>query len=297
MYAVKEKTIIPHYSLAESSESGSTQFEVRETTAGAGHSKPILFLPHRKDYYFFFLSKKGHSRHWIDFVSYEVRPGAMYFTMPSQVHLKERLEPVEGILVAFTEEFLLPDHSLLKELPVLQNPDDRHAMSLTPEEIAFLDDLMQQMLQEYRQKQGWQKSMLQSYLHIFLVYLSRLYSRQFAASPTTTNGRQLVKRMKGLLETEYARLHQVSDYAQLLNVSPGHLNDTVKDHTGKSAIAIIHERIMLEAKRALFHADLSVKEIGSQLGFDDAAYFNRFFKRMAGETPLKFRSAIREMYH
>ncbi|HSC38841.1 MAG TPA: hypothetical protein VLD19_13255, partial [Chitinophagaceae bacterium] len=216
MYAVKEKTIIPHYSLAESSESGSALFEVREVTTGTGHPKEFLFLPHRKDYYFFFLSKKGHSRHWIDFVSYDVRPGAMYFTMPNQVHLKERLEPVEGIVVAFTEEFLLPDHSGLKELPVLQNPDDRHTMPITPEEITFLDGVMQQMLQEYRQKQGWHKSMLQSYLHIFLVYLSRLYNRQFAAGPAATNGRQLVKRMKELLETEYARLHQVNDYAQLL---------------------------------------------------------------------------------
>jgi AraC-like DNA-binding protein len=156
---------------------------------------------------------------------------------------------------------------------------------------------MQQMLQEYVQEQGWQKSMLQSYLHIFLLYLSRLYDRQFPTGPTLNNGRLLVKRMKELLETEYARLHQVSDYARLLNVSPGHLNDTIKDHTGQSAITLIHDRILLEAKRALFHADVSVKEIGGQLGFDDAAYFNRFFKRVAGETPLQFRNAIREKYH
>ena len=297
MYAVKEKTIIPHYSLYESSEKGSTQFEVKETKAGTGHPKPFLFLPHRKDYYFFFLSKKGHSRHWIDFVSYDVKPGSLYFTLPQQVHLKERLEPVEGIMVAFTEEFLLPDRTALKELPILQNPEDGHELNLTPGEMGFLDNLMQQMMQEYQQEQGWQKNMLQSYLSIFLVQLSRLYSRQFTSGPTVTNGRQLVKRMKALLETEYARLHQVSDYARLLNVTPGHLNDTIKDHTGKTAIALIHERLLLEAKRALFHANLSVKEIGGQLGFEDAAYFNRFFKRMAGETPLQFRGAIREKYH
>lgn len=295
MYAAKEKTLIPHYSLEEST--GSDLIEVREVKGNMGHPKPFLFLPHRKDYYFFFLVKKGHSRHWIDFVSYDVRPGGMYFTLPHQVHLKERLEPVEGLLVAFTEAFLLPDNQLLKQLPILQNPDDRHEIKLLPEERDFIDNHMQQMLREYAQEQGWQKSMLQSYLHILLLYLSRLYDRQFPTEPTLTNGRLLVKRMKELLETEYARLHQVNDYARLLNVSPGHLNDTIKDHTGQSAITLIHERIMLEAKRALFHADISVKEIGGQLGFEDAAYFNRFFKRMAGETPLQFRSAIREKYH
>lgn len=297
MYTVKEKTIIPHYSLEESSEKGSTLFEVREVKGGNGHPKPFLFLPHRKDYYFFFLVTRGYSRHWIDFISYDVHPGSMYFTLPHQVHLKERLEPVEGILVAFTEEFLLQDRSMLKELPVLQNPDDRHEIVLSPADIHFLDNLMHRMLEEYVLEQNWQKSMLQSYLNVFLLYLSRLYTIQFPSDAIATNGRMLVKRMKALLETEYAKLHQVSDYARLLNVTPGHLNDTIKEHTGVSAIALIHERILLEAKRVLFHANLSVKEIGWRLGFEDAAYFNRFFKRVSGETPVQFRSNIREKYH
>jgi AraC-like DNA-binding protein len=297
LYAVKEKTIIPHYSLLESSESGNALFEVKEVKPNPARAKPFLFLPHRKDYFFFFLVKKGSSRHWIDFVSYDVRPGALYFTLPHQVHFKEKLEPIEGIFVAFTETFLLPDGQQLKKLPILQNPDDRHEIKLTPEEYTFIDHHMHSMLQEFQQEQGWQQAMLQSYLQTLLVYLSRLYNRQFTISPTVTNGRMLVQRMKRLLETEYARLHQVTDYARLLNVTPGHLNDTIKEHTGKSAIALIHERLLLEAKRALFHADLSVKEIGGQLGFEDAAYFNRFFKRMDGQTPLQFRSTIREKYH
>ncbi|MBS1564526.1 MAG: helix-turn-helix domain-containing protein [Bacteroidetes bacterium] len=297
MYAAKEKTLIPTYSLAESSATGHELIEIREVKAGNGHPKPFLFLPHRKDYWFFFIPTRGHNRHWIDFVSYDIRPHALYFTTPNQVHLKERLEPVEGLLVAFTEEFLLPDNKDLIRLPILQNPDDRHEIKLSPEEETFLLSHMQQMLHEYSQEQGWQQPMLQSYLHIFLLYLSRLYNRRFPMEPAPGNGRLMVRRMKELLETQYAQLHQVSDYARLLNVSPGHLNDTIKDHTGKTAITLIHERILLEAKRTLFHAELSVKEIGAQLGFEDAAYFNRFFKRMTGETPLQFRQSIREKYH
>lgn len=297
MYTAKEKTLIPHFSLQESSATGSTLIEVKAVGSGKGQPKPFLYMPHRKDYYFFFLMKKGTNRHWIDFVSYDITPGNLYFTLPHQVHLKEKMEQVEGMLLAFTEEFLLPGSPSFKQLPILQNADDRHEIKLSPEENGFLDSHLQRMLQEYEQGQGWQKNMLQAYLHIFLVYLSRIYDRQFPPGPALTNGRLLLKRMKELLETEYARLHQVSDYAQMLNVSPGHLNDMVKEHTGKSAITLIHDRLLLEAKRALFYADLSVKEIGWQLGFDDAAYFNRFFKRMTGETPLQFRGAIREKYH
>jgi AraC family transcriptional activator of pobA len=297
LYAEKEKSIIPVYSLQESSELGSRLFEVRELNNPAVHRDPSFFLPHRKDYYFFFLVKKGYNRHWIDFVSYEVKPRHLYFTVPQQVHLKERSEPVQGTLLTFTDEFLaLQDQNLLKHLPILQNLDDRHEIALDDADISFLDNLLMQMLAEFNQQNDWKKSMLQSYLEIFLVYLSRIYTKQFNVNSAAANGQALVKRMKNLLDEQYAGLHQVSDYAQQLNVTPGHLNDTIKQHTGKNATTIIQERIMLEAKRILFHTDLPVKEIAWRLGFEDAAYFNRFFKRLAAETPMQFRGSIREKY-
>ena len=103
--------------------------------------------------------------------------------------------------------------------------------------------------------------------------------------------------MKELLNEKYDSLHQVADYASLLHVTPGHLNDTLRLQTGRTATTLIHERIILEAKRALFHTPLSIKEIGYSLGFDDPAYFHRFFKRLTGTTPLDFRNAIREIHH
>jgi len=83
----------------------------------------------------------------------------------------------------------------------------------------------------------------------------------------------------------------------MLNISAGHLSEVVKDQSGKSAITHIHERLVLEAKRLLFHTENSIKEVAFQLGFEDASYFNRFFKRITGNTPLDYRSSNREMYH
>jgi len=298
VHETRQKSIIPHYSLKETSEDGNSIFEIKELDGTRARVSNHLFVAHRKDYYFFFLAKKGSNRHWIDFVSHEVSAGNLYFTLPHQVHLKERNAPVSGTLLAFTEEFLLPqEQGSWKELPILQNPDDRHELKLSEADLAFLNDLFAQMFGEFTQQRDWKKGMLQSYLKIFLVYLSRLYTRQFPATLAPSGSQWLVRRMNELVNERYDSLHQVSDYAGLLNVTPGHLNDTIREQTGRTATSLIQERIILEAKRVLFHADLSVKEIAYSLGFGDAAYFNRFFKRLTGETPVGFRTAIRENHH
>jgi len=71
----------------------------------------------------------------------------------------------------------------------------------------------------------------------------------------------------------------------------------VKEQSGKPAIVHIHERLILEAKRLLYHTDQSIKEIAFNLGFEEASYFNKFFKRLTQQTPLQYRGTIREIYH
>ncbi|HLZ87122.1 MAG TPA: AraC family transcriptional regulator, partial [Puia sp.] len=58
----------------------------------------------------------------------------------------------------------------------------------------------------------------------------------------------------------------------------------------------IHARLLVEAKRHLLHTELSVKEVADGLGFEDPAYFNRWFKRMTGNTPIGYRAEIRAIY-
>lgn len=288
---------IPTFTLQQTSSTGSRLFEIREVAVTNRSDNSGLYLPHRKDYYFFFLVKKGSNAHWIDFVRHEVRPGHIYFTLPHQIHLKEQNVPIEGTLLAFTEEFLLTDGPFsFRELPILQNPDDRHGLKIAPADDAFLQNLFTQMRAEYDQEQNWKKGMLQSYLKIFLVHLSRLYQQQYPTASNSSDNPSLTRQFKALLDDNCHTLHQVSEYARLLHITPGHLNDTIRRQTGRNATSLIHERITLEAKRTLFHTDRSVKEIAWSLGFEDAAYFNRFFKRVAGQTPLDFRNTIRKKY-
>ncbi len=289
---------IPSYSLSEVGNRPGSLFEAK--LAGAAYARIVekMFVPHRKDYYFFFLVKKGSSHHWVDFLRYQLHPHHLYFTLPHQVHLKEKAVPTEGLLIAFTEEFLtLCNDDTLKQLPILQNNGGKHAISLSPDEETYLDGLLTQILAEFTANEAFKNAALQAYVKLFLVYLSRIYVKQFPVEEDAGNCSELFKRLTHLLDKKYNTLHQPADYARELNVTVGHLNAVAKARAGQTITDVVQGRIILEAKRLLFHTELSIKEIGYSLGFEDAAYFNRFFKRRTGDTPLHFRQQNHEKYH
>jgi AraC family transcriptional activator of pobA len=286
--------MIPVYSLAENSRTGSRMIEVAEATGGSpALVEPAFLVPHRKDYYLFVLVRQGHSRHWVDSIPYTLKADTFYFTNPQQVHLKEEMLPMQGLVLRFTEEFLqLEENRGLGELPLLRNPAAGHELRLSPGDLNFIQDMMGRMLIEYRGSGGWKNAMLAAQLRVLVIHLSRLYTEQFG---TTAIG-GLLREFQSLVERHFREEHEVAGYAAQLHISPGHLNERVKEQSGKTAIHHIHARIVLEAKRQLLHSDLSVKELADELGFEDPAYFNRWFKRLTGETPLQYRSTIREMY-
>jgi AraC family transcriptional activator of pobA len=107
---------------------------------------------------------------------------------------------------------------------------------------------------------------------------------------------QLLQRFNLLLEERFITLHKVNEYAELMNVSPNHLSETIKKVTGKTAGELIQDRLVLEAKRLLLHSAITAKEIAYYLNFNDPSYFSRFFKTNAGLAPEEFRRQSREKY-
>ncbi|WP_369061774.1 helix-turn-helix domain-containing protein [Caulobacter sp. 73W] len=99
----------------------------------------------------------------------------------------------------------------------------------------------------------------------------------------------LVARYRQLVEERYRRGDDVRAYAQALGVTSGRLRDACQRVAGGSPMQLVHERIMLEARRALLYSNMTVAEVAFHLGFEDPAYFSRFFTRHAGCSPRAFR--------
>ena len=255
-----------------------------------------LLVPHRKDYYLFVFARRGGARLWVDMTAYETRDNTLYFMGPNQLIVKEEPKCMWGTAIAFDKEFLaLHDNASLARLPIVLNHHNACELLLSEADIAFTEDMLSKIQKEYSEPGEWQQRMITAYLTLLLTYLSRLYSEQYE-SIAPSNDKSLLKKYQAAIEENFREVHQVSEYAALLYVSPGHLRDVVKAQSGKPAIAHIQERMVLEARRMLFHSEYSLKEIGFDLGFSDASYFSRFFKRETGVTPAEYRALTREMY-
>jgi AraC-like DNA-binding protein len=249
--------------------------------------------PHRRNYYSFFLIETGFIRHSIDFKPYECKQRNIFFLTPQQVYLVETAGRVSGISIALNPMILNTEEM---NLPVIQNIYHNNKLNLSIEEYNYAGSLMQKMLWEYSNRQMYSENLLKSYLTAFLFYLSRLYRQQnkIIDQPETNI---LAEKFRALIAKYWSTHSNVSDYAQLLYVSSQHLNYIVKKQTGRNAGEWIQEKKILEAKRLLLHSSDSIKEIAFQTGFNDPAYFNRFFKKRSGATPFEFREEIRKKYN
>ncbi|MBX0293074.1 helix-turn-helix domain-containing protein [Hymenobacter sp. HSC-4F20] len=295
MYMLKSPQLVPTYPFERDEAAGNSAFTITRSEGGLVYEEDLL-KPHRKAYYLLVFVKHNTGRHWADMTAYEHVDNTFYFTTPHQVLVKEEPTPFWGSYLTFTNEFLaLQQNAALRELPIIQNPYNGHELRLTAADAAFVEDALDKIQGEYTRPGEWQHRMLSAHLAVLLTYLSRLYTQQFAADEPSAE-KLLLKTYQAKIEECYRELHEVGAYASLLHISAGHLSEVVKAQSGKSAIKHIHERLVLEARRLLFYTPYSLKEIAFDLGFADASYFNRFFKRETGVTPAEYRATIREMY-
>jgi AraC family transcriptional activator of pobA len=295
MQTLTSRQPVPIYPFERDEATGSNSFSLVRSE-GAIPYEPNLLLPHRKAYYLLVFAKHAPGRHWVDAVPYVRQDHALYFSSPGQILVKEEAIPFWGTRLEFTEEFLaLQQNAALRQLPLIQNPHNAHELALPPADEAVVDDLLTKLEAECHRPGEWQHQLLSAYLTALLTYLSRLYTEQYPGGEPSADQR-LLRTYRARIEEHFRERHEVGAYAELLHISAGHLSEVVKAQSGKSAIKHLHERLVLEAKRLLFYTPQSLKELAFDLGFSDASYFNRFFKRETGLTPAEYRASIRKMY-
>jgi len=141
---------------------------------------------------------------------------------------------------------------------------------------------------------AFSQPLLRTQLDVLLHYANRVYHRQFPIEPTS--GPDLLSRFETLLATylEGAAaqpLPAVQHFAEALHVSPAHLGDVLRTHTGQNAQQHLHAALLEKARRLLLGTSLSIRETAFQLGFENPSYFSRLFKDKTGYTPTEFRQS------
>jgi AraC-like DNA-binding protein len=123
------------------------------------------------------------------------------------------------------------------------------------------------------------KSILTLLVALLTILVGKIVTTGAGTKTKESRGTFLTNSFTQLLKQHYKTWKQPARYATELSISVAHLNDTVKGITGTSVSAHIQQYSVLEAKRLLYFTDLSVKEIGYALGYDEPVYFGKLFKK------------------
>lgn len=262
-------------------------------------------LPHKHDFYLVMLVTKGSGTHEIDFNSYKVTPGSVFFMRPGQMHYWKLSKDIKGYIFFHSKAFFEEGFTgfKLSDYPFYNSMQSTPYVKLNSASIAELKDLMQQINLEHRNNRNnrnnrnqetFQHQKLHALTNLSYITLSRNYKQ--SNTKRLNNKTYLFQAIafEELIEKHFKELRSASDYAALLNISEKHLNRITRASFNKTSSQVIADRIILEAKRLLIHTGKQVTQIAYDLGYNDNSYFVRFFKKNAGETPLSFLQRYKE---
>lgn len=143
---------------------------------------------------------------------------------------------------------------------------------------------------EYLAQRPGRELLMESIVGSILVWTCRETLKQGAAPNRLQdkNDRYFL-RFTDLLEEFFKTQQPIQFYADKIGVTPARLNTLCRRLAGRTALQMLHERLLLEAKRNLTYTSMTISEVSFHLGFSEPAYFTRFFKRLTGQTPNDFR--------
>jgi AraC family transcriptional activator of pobA len=159
------------------------------------------------------------------------------------------------------------------------------------QERRALNRLFSTLHQEYQGSQPAREVMLRSLVSTLWVWIGRQCLQRRVASQAPSRGQAVFSRFMAQVERDFRSQPSTEQLAHALGVSVAYLNTLCRQLAGQTALQILHQRLLLEARRQLIYTRLSIQELALGLGFVDPAYFARFFRRLAGVSPSTFRLA------
>jgi AraC-like DNA-binding protein len=247
-----------------------------------------LIFPHRHNFYQMVLFLSGEGSHEIDFKQYPIERGQIYCMGPGQVHSWMFKGNMTGFIVNFDIDYfksLLIQPSYVDNLNLFSSLNDG-VFVLEDYQLGEISNLFNQLIVLNLEQTAI--DLKRSLLLYILLRLDQAYSPKFPGQSVDYH-LVLIKNFISLIDENFRELHLPKEYAELLFVTPNHLNSVCKEYLGMQAGEVIRNRIMLEAKRLLILPDWTISQVAYELNFNDNSYFTKFFKKVEGKTPEEFR--------
>jgi len=256
----------------------------------------ITDKPHRHNYYTIIWATEATGKHIIDFKEYTIQSNYIFFVSPSQVHQVITNHSPKGYVFLFTSDFLEMNSinkDFISNINLFQNINENPPLPINEDKAKKLSLFAEEMLNAFREQKPMFLEIIGAYLKLFLIECNESCTiDKLVNTQAVEVGRTLIKSFKLLVERNFKELHQVQEYANVLNINPTYLNEVIKTNTNFSAKDYIQDRIILEAKRLIIFSKKSAKEIGYELGFEDPSHFSKFFKAHTSTSIQEFKSSI-----
>ncbi len=252
--------------------------------------KDMIQALHRHDFFYILALERGKGEHIIDFTPYSIRDYAVFIMRPGQVHQLRLKKGSTGYLMEFNTDFYPPPEKSANQ--VLRKLSNTSYCQFSSDRFKKIHSILTYIFQEYADKQERYKDIIKANLEILLIELDRQRQSQNPTCLPADRSQYIQARLEdfiALLESHILTNKQVSQYADMLHLTPYQLNAISKETLGKTCSALINEHIILEAKRQLLATSNQINQIAYHLGYEDNSYFIRFFKKHTGYTPDAFR--------
>lgn len=246
--------------------------------------------PKKIDTYSIFWITEGKGTYHIDFKQYNFNGNVVFFLSPGQVFSVASEVIKKAYKLSFKQDFYCVEtHDKAIACNGLLFNNIYETPFVTPNDVQTkkLENIIQSIAEEISIDSTAQYDMLQSLLKQFIIASVRIKNETSHTNNNTET--KLFKDFSVLVEKYHKQFHSVTNYAERLGVSPKSLTKHFQKMGIQTPSDFIKDKLLLEAKRALRYTDITVKEIAYELGFNDPAYFSRFFTKATQKTPLQFR--------
>ena len=253
----------------------------------------VLHKAEQIDSYTIFWIKEGKGTYNIDFEQYSFDGSVLFFLSPGQLFSVESEKIKEAYRINFVKDFYCiqtHDREVACNGVLFNNVYETPFVIPCKKDTQKLDFILENLIEEFNQNETAQYDMLQTYLKQFIILAVRIQKENHQLKETIES--KLFKDFSVLVEMNFRQLHSVTEYANRLGVSPKSLTKNFQKVGTTTPSDFIKNRIILESKRQLLYSTDSVKQIAYDLGFNDPAYFTRFFTKATAKSPLQFKKGF-----